>query len=325
MKKKIAIIAGGYSGEYEISVNSAEVVYNNLDRQLYDPYIILIKKKQWCCVDEFGERIDIDKNDFSLKIRKSRISFDCVFNAIHGTPGEDGKLQGYFDLLGIPYSSCDLTTSAITFNKYYANRLAATFGIEVANSQVLRRGKYYDPEKITNAVGLPCFVKPNAGGSSVGTTRVNRLDEFEEAVEIAFLEDDQVLVETYIPGREITCGVLKVDGELRTLPLTEVVSSREFFDYEAKYTEGLAKEITPARVDEDIATACRKSSLLLYEEFNCKGVVRFDYIFNEEGLFFLEVNTIPGLSEASIVPQQAEIAGISLSELFGMLIAQADV
>jgi len=323
MKLKIAIVTGGNSGEYEISVNSAKVVYNHLDLLQYEPYIINIKGKDWTHIDRNGERINIDKNEFSLTLNRKKITFDCVFIAIHGTPGEDGKLQGYFDLLGLPYTSCDLCTSAITFNKYFGNRLAGSFGIKVAVSVLLERGKYYNANTVIKEVGLPCFVKPNAGGSSVGTSRVNHRDELDQAIELAFVEDDQVLVESYIPGREITCGVIRVKNELKTLPLTEIVSGNEFFDYEAKYTEGAAEEITPAPVTSTIENECRQISLLLYEKFNCKGIVRFDYIFNENGMYFLEANTVPGLSEASIVPKQAEMAGISLQQLFSITIEDA--
>ena len=323
MKKNIAIVAGGDSGEYEISISSAAVVSRHIDKLLYESFIIEIKGTEWVYRPEAGGIISIDKNDFSLMLHKRKINFDCVFIAIHGTPGENGLLQGYFELLGIPYTSCDLTTSSITFNKYFCNKLVSSFGIQVANSFIVRKKDISVNSEISSEIGFPCFVKPNSGGSSVGITKVLEQEDLMPAILKAFEEDDQVLIEAFIPGREITCGVIRVDGQAKALPLTEVVSRNEFFDYEAKYTEGMAEEITPAPVSEDIEKACKQTSLMLYEQLNCKGIVRFDYIINEGGMYFLEVNTVPGLSAASIVPKQAEMAGISLKSLFSLAIQDA--
>jgi D-alanine-D-alanine ligase len=315
MKKNIAIVAGGDSGEYEISINSAVVVKKHLDPDLFNLYPVHIKGAEWYYVPDHGNRIKVNKEDFSISLDDKIVKIDCVFIAIHGTPGEDGKLQGYFDLLRIPYTSCGQATSALTFNKYFCNRYVSTFGVKISRSIILDSKIPYKEDEILEAVSLPCFVKPNCGGSSVGTSRVSERSRLADAIRLAFKEDDQVMIEQFIPGREITCGVITHKGRIRPLPLTEIVSKKEFFDYDAKY-RGMAEELTPAPVPDEIAAACRETSVLLYEKLNCKGMVRFDYIFNNEGLVFLEANTVPGLSEASIVPKQALAEGISLRELF---------
>lgn len=320
-KKKVAIVAGGDSGEYEVSINSAAVVYKNLNRKHYDPYTLIIKGSDWYY--EAGDtRVMVDKNDFSLILDGSKVRFDCIFVAIHGTPGEDGKLQGYLEMMDLPYTSCDWIVSALTFDKEACKTLVSYNGVVVPPTIMLKTETQFDKEKILNEIGLPCFVKPNKGGSSVGISRVNKNNELEKAIALAFEEDDEVLVEKFIQGREITCGVFKTKGKLVVLPITEIVSKKEFFDYEAKY-EGMSEEITPARIPEEVDTDCKSVSAMLYEKLNCRGVVRFDYIFNNNALYFLEVNTVPGLSEASIVPQQAEEMGLSVSQLFSMLIEDA--
>ncbi len=321
MKPKIAIVAGGNSGEYEISINSADGIYKNINRDKYDVYVILIKRQKWTYEDPNGEFVDVDKNDFSIISNGNKINFDCVFIAIHGTPGEDGKLQGYFDLLDIPYTSCDLTTSALTFNKSYANRVVSSFGIQTPPSVHLFKNKEFSLEDITKEIKLPYFVKPNNGGSSVGTSKVHEAGNLQNAIEIAFKEDDQVLLEENIDGIELSCGILKSKNKLIVFPITEIVSKKEFFDYEAKYTEGMADEIVPARVAEDVSEECKRISTFLYYKLNCSGLVRFDYIVNDSGdFYFLEVNTVPGLSEGSIVPKMAAAKGISLEELYEMMI-----
>ncbi len=313
--RNVAIVAGGDSGEYEVSVKSAAVVKRYLDTQLFRPFIILIHGTHWWWEDEQGHSTEIDKRDFSLVLPGEIVHFDVVFNAIHGTPGEDGKLLGYFDLLKIPYTSSGLTTSALTFNKFLCNNFVRSLGITVTASHLIRKAEKPRVDKIIEELGLPLFIKPNEGGSSVGISKVSDRNKLLQAIELAMKEDEQVMVETFIPGREITCGVINYKGKIRALPLTEIVSKKEFFDYEAKY-QGMSEEITPARIPEEIADKCRQTSVFLYSILNCRGMVRIDYIFNDEGLFFLEVNTVPGLSEASIVPQQAKADGISLSDLF---------
>jgi len=323
MKKNIAIVAGGDSGEYEISIRSAEVVEDQLNKDLYAPYLIIIKSKDWSYTAPDGIKFQINKDDFSISSDQGKVNFDAVFIAIHGTPGEDGKLQGYLDMLGIPYTACDHATSALTFNKYFCNSLVSSFGVKVAPSVVFYKGRGADYLKALAITSLPCFVKPNNGGSSVGMSKVNEEAELLPAIEKAFMEDEQVLIEGFLQGREITCGVFKDCGDARSLPITEIKTKNDFFDYEAKYTDGMAEEITPAEVPALIETECRNSSEMLYEKLNCKGFVRFDYIYNESGLYFLEVNTVPGLSPNSIVPQQALADGIPLAELFDNAIDQA--
>lgn len=315
MKQNIAILAGGDSGEYEISINSAEVVKQHLDESLFKPYLIVLHEGHWCYQDETGMRHAVSKEDFSLSFSSEKVIFDAVFIAIHGTPGEDGKIQGYLDMLGLPYTSCDQATSALTFNKYFCNNYVRSFGLKVAKSLVLNRHAKFEEAGILKILKLPVFVKPNKGGSSVGASKVKHNEGLMPAIELAFREDDQVMVEEFMPGREISCGIIKLRGELLALPLTEIISKNEFFDYEAKY-QGMSQEITPARVDEAIVQKIRTTSLELYRILNCRGIVRFDYILDGEELNFLEVNTVPGFSEASIIPQQALKAGISLKELF---------
>jgi D-alanine-D-alanine ligase len=285
--------------------------------------VIEIRGQEWKYTSPGGKTYLIDKDDFSLSLEDEKILFDAVFIAIHGTPGEDGKLQGYLDMLGIPYTTSDHVSSALTFNKYFCNRFISSFEVKVAPSRLLYKGAEYHPVNILRTTGLPCFVKPNKGGSSVGMSKVREENELVPAIEKAFAEDDQVLVEGFIPGREITCGVILWEGQPRSLPVTEIISTKEFFDYEAKYTDGVADEITPADIPEDVERLCRATSEMLYDNLNCRGFVRFDYIYNDDGMYFLEVNTVPGLSPNSIVPQQAEADGISLEELFGLVIAQA--
>ncbi len=323
MKKNIAIVAGGNSGEYEISIQSGSVVEKNLDTGLYYPYIIVIKGSDWYYLDKDCKRFDVDKNDFSIIIQGEKIVFDCVFIAIHGTPGEDGKLQGYFDLLGIPYTSCNQTISALTFNKSFCNIIVNSLGVNTAKSILLYKNQNYNTDGIVDEIKLPCFVKPNNGGSSVGITKVDKIENLQDAIKTAFKEDDEVIVEEFIDGTEITCGIIKSKGKMYVLPVTEIVSKKEFFDYDAKYTPGMADEITPARISEETEKECKTISVYLYENLNCSGLVRFDYILHDELLYFLEVNTIPGLTEDSIVPRQAKEMGITIAMLFSMAIEDA--
>lgn len=320
MKKNIAIIAGGDSGEYEISINSAKLVKIHLSEEKYHSYVIVIRADEWYFEASNGDKIAINKHDFSLNDNGRIIHFDVIFNAIHGSPGENGIIQGYFDLLKIPYTSCDLMSSALTFNKSYCNKVVASYGVQLASSIHLFKEDSYSAEEIVKNLKLPLFVKPNAGGSSVGMSRVNKSETLEEAIKIAFAEDDEVLIEEYIPGREISCGVFNFKGKMMAFPITEIITKKDFFDYEAKYTKGISDEVTPADIPEEIDTDCKATSIDLYHRLNCKGVVRFDYIFNQDGIWFLEVNTVPGLSAVSIVPQQAQKFGLSLTELFGMMV-----
>ena len=321
-RKKIAILAGGDSGEYEVSINSGNVVQNSLDKEKYEAYLIIFQGSNWFC-EIHDQKYFIDKNDFSLLIDDEKIRFDCVFIAIHGTPGEDGKVQGYLEMMNIPYSTSDWIVSALTFDKRYSKAVVELFGILQADTLYFQKGDHDIKNKIIKELGVPCFLKPNKGGSSVGISRVMRNEELDEAIRVAFREDDEILAEEYIQGTEITCGVIRYKEQLIVMPLTEIVSKNDFFDYEAKYTKGMADEITPARVAPEIEKECKILSSYLYNQLNCKGIVRFDYIFNEKGMFFLEANTVPGLSDASIVPQEAEEMGISRGELFEMAIEDA--
>lgn len=323
MKRKIALVTGGYSGEAEISYQSVITVGSNVDRDKYDVYKIDVNPAGWFYENESGEKFVIDKNDFSINIQNNKICFDAVLMCMHGTPGEDGKLQGYFDILKIPYTTCSAATSAITFNKRYTVAVAAFAGIHVAKSLHLFKHKILTAEEILASLKLPLFVKPNNGGSSIGMSKVANAEDLEPALYKAFKEDDQVLVEEMIEGREFTIGVFKTKGEIITLPITEVISKNDFFDFEAKY-QGKSEEITPAQVDESIAEQVRKSAKKIYTILNCNGVVRIDFIYNEKAAapFMLEVNTVPGQSAASIIPQQVKAMGWSLKEFYTALIEE---
>mgnify|MGYP006278294589 CR=1 FL=1 len=322
MKTRVALIAGGDSGEYEVSLNSAAAVYQQLDKKVYDVYTIYMQKTHWFYEDEDGAKIQVDKNDFSITIDGQKVLFDVAFILIHGTPGEDGKLQGYFDLMGIPYTTSDLFTSTLTFKKSFNKHVARSLGINITKTIFIAKDDKTSTQELIEQVGLPCFVKPNKGGSSVGITKVKKADELHDAIQRAFQEDDEVLVEAYLEGAEIDCGMYMKEGEIIALPLTEIVPKTEFFDYEAKYL-GASDEITPARIDDEKTRRCQELSAFLYKEFNCKGLVRFDYILKDNVFYFLEVNTIPGLSSASIVPQQIRYMGKTETEVYGQLIEEA--
>ena len=320
MRKTIALITGGYSGEAVISYNSAKSIRKNIDESRWDCYVIDIRKDGWFLMDS-DPLIPVDKNDFSIQVNGSKIKFDAALIGLHGTPGEDGKLQGYFDCIGLPYTSCSAATSALTFNKRYTVAVAAFAGLHVAKSLHLFAGNRYTEEDILSKLSMPVFVKPNNGGSSLGMSKVNTADQLIPSLEKAFKEDEQVLVEEFIEGREFTIGVLKSKSEIICLPITEIISKNEFFDFEAKY-QGASEEVTPAKVDEQIATEIRKAASLAYEVFNCHGIVRMDFIFENKSQkpFLLEINTVPGQSEASIVPQQVRAMGWTLQEFYSRLI-----
>ena len=316
--KKIAIVCGGYSGEYEISVKSAKVVKQHLNPEEYESYIIVIQKDNWYHLAEDGTRTNIDRNDFSIMSGGKKITFDGIFNAIHGVPGEDGQLLGYFEMLGLPYTSSNFTTSALTFHKEFCKTIAAAAGANVSPSITINKGENYDKAKIIKALGLPLFIKPTRNGSSVGVTKVHNEDEFDAAVEKAFSAGDQLMCEKFVNGRELACTVMSVKGKMMVFPITEIVSKNEFFDYEAKYTDGKSDEITPADLDEISEIEVKATSAMLYDKFECKGFARFDYILTPKQLTFIEVNIVPGMSEASIMPKQAAFMGITLDKLFGM-------
>jgi D-alanine-D-alanine ligase len=325
MKPTIAFVTGGYSGEAVISYKSAVTIETNLDREKYVIFKIDITPKGWFHYLQDGTTISVDKNDFSLTIGGKRIIFDAVLIGIHGTPGEDGKLQGYFDLMKLPYTTCDAATSALTFNKRYTVAVAAFGGIHVAKSLHVFKSHPVAPEKIASKLQLPVFVKPNNGGSSIGMSKVTRPEDLGAALEKAFKEDEQVLIEEFITGREFTIGVFSAKGEIITLPFTEIKTKKEFFDFEAKYTAGFTEEITPADVGEPVAAKVREAARQVYSLFNCRGVVRIDFIYNETigEPFMLEINTVPGQTEASLVPQQVKAMGWTLREFYNSLIEEA--
>jgi D-alanine-D-alanine ligase len=326
MKKKIALITGGYSGEAVISYKSAENIEKNLDTDKWETYKIDINPAGWNYLAPGGEKFAVDKNDFSITLAGNKINFDAVLVGLHGTPGEDGKLQGYFDTLNIPYTGCDTATSALTFNKRYTVAVAAFAGMHVAKSVHLFKHIPSSTASILERLKLPVFVKPNNGGSSIGMSKVKEPDALQAALDKAFIEDDQVLVEEFIKGRELTIGVFKSKGEVIALPITEIIAKNEFFDYEAKY-EGASEEITPAKCDESVAEKIRTEAIKAYAVFNCKGLIRIDFIYNEDSgnPFMLEINTVPGQSEASLVPQQVVAMGWSLKEFYTALLEECFV
>jgi D-alanine-D-alanine ligase len=324
MKPSIAFVTGGYSTESVISYKSALTIEKNLDPDKYNVYKIDITPQGWWYEAPDGAKTAVNKDDFSIVTDGKHIRFDAVLIGIHGTPGEDGKLQGYFDLMGLPYTSCDAATSALTMNKRYTVAVAGFAGINVAKSIHLFKHTPITPETILQQLKLPVFVKPNSGGSSIGMSKVNRADELAGALEKAFHEDHQVLIEEFISGREFTVGVFKTTGGIIVLPITEVKTQKEFFDFEAKY-EGKSEETTPAELDETMAAKVRSAALKVYEVLNCRGVVRIDFIYDEQKgePFMLEINTVPGQSEASIVPQQVRAMGWTLKDFYSALIEDA--
>ena len=320
-KLRIALLAGGDSSEREIALNSAHQISESLNREKYDVKVIDLHHRSWAYTEN-GKRYEMDKNDFSLTVEGIRYEFDYALIIIHGTPGEDGKLQGYLDMMGIPYSSCSQVSSTITFDKVSTKRAVAQRGINVAKEVFLHKSETYNAEAIVAELGLPLFVKPNASGSSFGVTRVTSVEQIEAAVALAFTESEEVLIEECITGREFGCGVLITKEQELVLPITEIVSKNAFFDYEAKYTAGMSDEITPAPISEEWAKMLAHDAVEAYKACRCRGIVRIDFIITEEGkAYIIEVNSIPGMSSGSIVPKQARTAGISLGELYDMVIS----
>jgi D-alanine-D-alanine ligase len=317
--KTIAIVAGGDSSEYEISVKSATEVSKALSSR-YLTYIILIQGTNWYWEDQKGRYHNIDKNDFTLKTDEYKIRFDGVFIAIHGTPGENGLLQGYFDMMKIPYTSCSAFSSALTFNKQATKLYLKEYDIRMAEAVIIRKGDTTDSGQIIKKTGLPCFVKPNDSGSSFGVTKVKRKDDLVPAIENAFKESNEVMIEAFMPGREVACGVVKTKNKKLVLPVTEIKSKNEFFDYEAKYTPGRSEEVTPANMPEAITEEIQRISSLVADLLGCKGIVRVDFIIVSDIPWFLEINTVPGMTPESLVPQQARAAGINLTDLYSIIV-----
>lgn len=326
MKKTIALVTGGFSGEAVISYKSAFTIQNNLDPEKWICYLIDITSSGWFFSGPDGIKVPVDKNDFSITVEGVKILFDAVLIGLHGSPGEDGKLQGYFDCLKIRYTSCNSATSALTFNKRYTLAVAAFGGINVARSLHLFKNSPIDIQNILSTLSLPVFVKPNNGGSSIGMSKVTFEKDLSDAIQKAFKEDDQVLVEEFIKGREFTIGVFKSKGKIISLPITEVITTKEFFDFEAKYS-GASKEITPALLDDTIADKIRTAAVKAYSIFNCNGVIRIDFIYDVSfgEPFMLEINTVPGQSEASIIPQQVKAMGWTLQQFYSALLEECFV
>lgn len=326
MAINIALLGGGYSGEEEVSLRSMKTIYDQLKDSDYNIFPLLINNEGWFYIPDNGEKSNIDKNDFSIIHNGEKITFDLVFNIIHGSPGEDGKLQGYFDMLNIPHTSGDIANMALTFNKFYCNQVVKNAGvIHIANSVFLNKDKTYSLGSVMENLELPVFVKPNEGGSSLGISKVNKAEELLPAIERAFEEDPVIIIEEFIEGRELTMGFYQKDGQVMDLPSTEIITKNEFFDFEAKYTAGVTDEITPADISEELNDELAKKGKKIYDLLNCKGLVRIDFIYNEslEKLYFLEVNTVPGQSAASLVPQQVRAKGMDLKAFYLDLITEA--
>ncbi|MCD6331711.1 MAG: D-alanine--D-alanine ligase [Bacteroidales bacterium] len=319
----VAIIAGGDSSEYDISLKSAQNVLDHIDKKRFDAEIVEIRGHQWQVVSSGGKRYPVNRHNFSWTPNGKEKHFAAVFNAIHGTPGENGLLPAYFKLIGIPVTGCESFAGALTFNKYFCNQFLKQAGIQVANSILIHKSQPISTENITAHVGLPCVVKPNNGGSSLGASLVTNTADLQNAIDLAFHEDRQVLIESWLNGPEITCAVMHSTTETMVFPLTQVISKKKFFDYEAKYTPGMADEITPAPLPEKLTRSIQDLSLKVFNLLDCRGVVRMDYIIQNDTPYFLEVNTIPGLTRESIVPKQAGKSGLSLKALISMLLDEA--
>ncbi|WP_435254685.1 D-alanine--D-alanine ligase [Tenacibaculum sp. A30] len=322
MKKNIAIIMGGYSSEVGISLKSGNVVYKHLNKEKYNPYRVHILKDKWVLVDDEENEHPINKHDFSAEIDGTKITFDAVFNAIHGAPGENGVILAYFNLIGLKHTSAPFYQMALTFNKRDTLSVVKEYGIPAATSVYLNKGDEINTNTIIEKIGLPCFVKPNGAGSSFGISKVYTQEELIPAIEKAYEEDSEILIESFLDGTEVSVGVIQYKGEIKVLPITEIVSDNDFFDYKAKY-EGESQEITPARLTEAQEKSVNNIAKRVYEILNMSGFSRSEYILVNDVPHFLEMNTVPGLTEASILPQQANHAGISLTELFGNAIEMA--
>ena len=314
-KRTIAIVAGGDSSELVVSLRSAQGIYSFIDKDRYNLYIVEMEGKRWEVVLPDGSKTPIDRNDFSFVENGEKKNFDFAYITIHGTPGENGILQGYFDLIGMPYSSCNVLVSAITFNKFTCNQYLKGFGIRVSESLILRKDFEILDEEVINKVGLPCFIKPNAGGSSFGVTKVKTKEDIQPAIEKAFKESDEVMIEAFMKGTEITCGCYKTKDKEVVFPITEVVTGNEFFDYDAKYN-GQVEEITPARIPEETAKRVRLLTSAIYDILGCSGIIRIDYIITEgEKVNLLEINTTPGMTATSFIPQQVRAAGLDIKDV----------
>lgn len=322
--KNVAVVAGGYAEEYGVSLKSAQTVLAHIDKTRFTPYLLLVEKDGWH-VSYNSHKYPVNLNTFTVVIDNEEVSFDVVYNIIHGTPGEDGNIQGYFSMLGIPFTGCDVLCSALTFDKTLCKQMLERYPqVKMAESLLLQQRHEKEEQAIIDAIGLPCFVKPNANGSSFGISKVSRRDELAAALDQAFsaTHGGGVVVEAFIQGRELTCGVYTSETETVALPLTEIIAHNDFFDFGAKY-EGESEEITPAQVDEKIAAHCQELSAFIYNKLHCKGICRIDYILKDNDLYFLELNTVPGFTSESLVPQQIRAKGNTLENVLSLQIELA--
>lgn len=313
---------GGYSDEYKVSLKSGELIYESLDRNLYNVYKVVILKDKWYFLSENEEELPIQKEDFSVLVNGEKLKFDVCFNTIHGKPGENGELQAYWDIIGQKYTGCGFYQSALTFNKKDTLAVLSKYGIPSAKSIYLRKGESIDNEKIVAELGLPLFVKPNQSGSSLGISKVKEISEMDKALDFAFAEDDEILIESFLDGTEVSVGVIDYQGETIVLGITEIVPDKEFFDYEAKY-EGASQEITPARLDEETTKKVEEIAKKAYQSLGMQGFSRSEYIIMNGTPYLLEMNTNPGFSPASILPQQARHYGMSITDLCGNEVEKA--
>ncbi|MGC9354511.1 MAG: D-alanine--D-alanine ligase [Mariniphaga sp.] len=321
-KPNIAVIAGGDSSEFIVSVKSGANVLASIDIQKFKPWLVQMRGNEWFVLQGKNQIAPVDKSDFSFRLNHEKIQFDFAYITIHGTPGEDGILQGYFDMLHIPYSTSNVHSSSLTFNKWFCNNYLKSFGIKMARSVKINRGEKVNSAEIIKNLGLPLFVKPNAGGSSFGITKVKNENDLLPAIEHAWEESNEVLVEEFIRGTEFTCGLVKLGGKKVVFPVTEVIPKNEFFDFEAKYTPGATDEITPARLPEKLYEQCQQLSAEIYDLCQCSGIVRIDFILKNKEFYFLEVNTTPGMTETSFIPQQIQAMGITLKEIISQVIEE---
>ncbi len=319
LKRNIAIVCGGDSSEHDVSLRSAQGLYSFFDKEKYNIYIVDIKGQDWHVDLENGETAQIDKNDFSFLLNGKAVLFDYAYITIHGQPGENGLMQSYFELLGIPYSTSGVLVEAMTFDKYVLNNYLRGFGVNVADSLLLRRGEDYDEEAIEKRIGMPCFVKPAADGSSFGVSKVKNIDQLAPALRVAFMESDEVMVESFLEGTEISQGIYKTREHTVVLPATEVVTSNEFFDYDAKYN-GQVQEITPARLSKETTELVAKETSRIYDILHANGIIRIDYIISKDKdgndkINMLEINTTPGMTVTSFIPQQVSAAGLDIKNV----------
>ena len=315
MKRTIAIVAGGDSSEYIVSLRSAQGIYSFIDKEKYNLYIVMMKGLDWHVQLPNETTCPIDRNDFSFQQNGEKIVFDFAYITIHGTPGENGRLQGYFDMLGIPYSCCGVLAAALTFNKFACNQYLRSFGVRVAESLSLRPGKTISDEDVIEKIGLPCFIKPSLGGSSFGVTKVKTREQIQPAIAKAFEEGEEVIIEAFMDGTEITCGCYKTKDKSIVFPITEVVTHNEYFDFDAKYN-GQVDEITPARISDELRDRVQKLTSAIYDIIGAQGIIRIDYIITEgDKINLLEVNTTPGMTPTSFIPQQVRAAGLNITDI----------